>query len=173
MQKSELIRFCFNVHKKNISTEVILFLNILPVRACLPICTAGKRTTESTPHLISTPSTLSYSSEYPSRTTYTLSWWSLVSSLESFGAVCRRMQYELTAVRYCAMCHWHRSGVFIVNFKHISYLLLMFLLLDFEQVKYLQGTYSGLIPTESGNMTYGFGITGWLLFERESGWFNF
>ena len=92
-----------------------------------------------------TESTLSYSSEYPSRTTYTLSWWSLVSNLESFGAVRRRMQYELTAVRYCAMCHWHRSDVFIVNFKHISYLFLMFLLLDFEQVKYLQGTYSGLI----------------------------
>ena len=124
---------------------MMLFLNILPIRACLPICTAGKRTIESTPHLISTPSTLSYSSEYPSRTTYTLSWWSLVSNLESFGAVRRRMQYELTAVRYCAMCHWHRSGVFIVNFKHISYLFLMFLLLDFEQVKYLQGTYSGLI----------------------------
>lgn len=148
MQKSELIRFCFNVHKKNISTEVTLFLNILPVRACLPICTAGKRTTESTPHLISTPSTLSYSSEYPRRTTYTLSWWSLVSSLESFGAVCRRMQYELTAVRYCAMCHWHRSGVFIVNFQALTLNRFHIFLwcFDFEEIN---AGWIGWIPVQS------------------------
>ena len=29
---------------------------------------------------------------------------------------------------------WHRSGVFIVNFKHISHLLLVFSIVDFEQV---------------------------------------
>ena len=30
--------------------------------------------------------------------------------------------------------HWLRSGVFIVNFKHISYLVLVFLIVNFEHV---------------------------------------
>ena len=30
--------------------------------------------------------------------------------------------------------HWRRSGVFTVNFEHISHIFLVFLLLDFEQV---------------------------------------
>ena len=30
-------------------------------------------------------------------------------------------------------CHWRRSGVFIVNFEHISYLALMFLLLTLNK----------------------------------------
>ena len=29
---------------------------------------------------------------------------------------------------------WHRSGTFIVNFEHISHLVLVFLLLNFEHV---------------------------------------
>ena len=30
--------------------------------------------------------------------------------------------------------HWHRSGVFIVNFEYISHLVLVFLFVNFEQV---------------------------------------
>ena len=37
-------------------------------------------------------------------------------------------------LKYFQSFHWRRSGVFIVNFEHISHLLLVFLLLTFEQV---------------------------------------
>ena len=30
-------------------------------------------------------------------------------------------------------CHWRRSGVFIVNFEHISHLILVFLLLTLSK----------------------------------------
>ena len=32
-------------------------------------------------------------------------------------------------IKTTEQCQWHRSGVFIVNFEHISHLLLVFLLL--------------------------------------------
>ena len=31
-------------------------------------------------------------------------------------------------------CHWRRSGVFIVNFEHISHLFPSVFVVDFEQV---------------------------------------
>ena len=36
-------------------------------------------------------------------------------------------------VKYVQICHWRHSGVFIVNFKHISPLFLMFLLLTLNK----------------------------------------
>ena len=32
-------------------------------------------------------------------------------------------------VKYVQLCHWRRSSIFIVNFEHISHLVLVFLLL--------------------------------------------
>ena len=31
-------------------------------------------------------------------------------------------------------CHWHRSGIFIVNFEHISHLVIVFLLLTLSRL---------------------------------------
>ena len=42
--------------------------------------------------------------------------------------------YPTLTVKAPEQRHWRRSGVFIVNFQHISHLFLMLLLLDFEQV---------------------------------------
>ena len=32
-------------------------------------------------------------------------------------------------VKHVQLCHWRRSSIFIVNFEHISHLVLVFLLL--------------------------------------------
>ena len=39
---------------------------------------------------------------------------------------------ELT-IKYPERCHWCRSGVFIVNFEHISHFILVFLLLTLRR----------------------------------------
>ena len=41
--------------------------------------------------------------------------------------------FSLHAVSAAYMCHWHRSGVFIINVEHISHLDLVFYVI-FEQV---------------------------------------
>ena len=38
------------------------------------------------------------------------------------------MYFKLT-IKTPERCHWHRSGVLIANFEHISHLVLVFLLL--------------------------------------------
>ena len=40
--------------------------------------------------------------------------------------------YLKLTIKTSQQCHWHRSGVFIVNFEHISYLFLVFLFLTFN-----------------------------------------
>ena len=36
-------------------------------------------------------------------------------------------------IKYPERCHWRRSGVFIVNFEHISHFILVFLLLTLRR----------------------------------------
>ena len=41
----------------------------------------------------------------------------------------RREIFSSLTIKTSKRCHWRRSGVFIVNFEHISHLVLVFLLL--------------------------------------------
>ena len=41
--------------------------------------------------------------------------------------------YSKWTIKTQERCHWHRFGVFIVNFEHFSYLVLVFLLLTLSR----------------------------------------
>ena len=54
---------------------------------------------------------------------------STIETLEN-GVACSKL-----TIKTPQRCHWRRSGVFIVNFEHISHLFLVLLLFIFEEVK--------------------------------------
>ena len=59
----------------------------------------------------------------------------------------RRKIFEICSkltIKTSEQCHWRRSGVFIVNFEHISHLFLVFLMLTFPKDSYQR---SRLAPT--------------------------
>ena len=63
-------------------------------------------------------------------------------------------------------CHWHRSGVFIVNLEHFSHLLLVFLNFWLWTNKWWLGNHSwGMFMTRSNvyNGTFCENITAWKL----------
>ena len=56
--------------------------------------------------------------------------WILINELESQSAItCSKLTIETLQQRV----EWRRSGIFIVNFEHISHLVLVFLLLTLSR----------------------------------------
>ena len=55
----------------------------------------------------------------------------MVSSISQPASTCSRLTIETVeqGVKYVQSLQWRGSGVFIVNFEHISHLALVFLLL--------------------------------------------
>ena len=62
-----------------------------------------------------------------------------------------RTRYEIClklTIKAPERCHWCRSGVFIVNFEHISYLNLVFLLITLGRSRFCKAYFSSLVISQ-------------------------
>ena len=59
----------------------------------------------------------------------------LLHTRTQLAVTCSKLTIEMLeqGVNYVQICQWRRSGVFIVNFEHISHLVLLFLLLTLNK----------------------------------------